>query len=333
MSISTPCGIFIRLRKKFSIFPDFFYLFLFFLFRGKREKRYKFMDPLVVIGGGISGTTCAKVLALDNPEQNVILVSSSAIVKMVSNHRTIGRTIDIFDVIEQNSSSLECKNLSVKHRSVTSLDSASRKLFLDNGECLQYSELCICTGARPKRIPADNDSVTEFVKTIRDTSTAEQFQKVLSQSKRILVVGNGGISTELIYKIDNCELLWIMKDDHFGAAFFDPVVSKFFDDFITKNSTKNDENVISKRQQFTIDNVENVHELGAALGPDWEKNFVMKGQMDRKNVKILKCCNIVKIHRELSSELNFRYEQMLNQRKGRKIEMFFKAFFYVLKKT
>jgi len=40
------------------------------------------------------------------------------------------------------------------------------------------------------------------------------FQKKLANAKQILLVGNGGIATELCYEIDNCNIIWAIKDKH-----------------------------------------------------------------------------------------------------------------------
>lgn len=260
------------------------------------------MDPIVIIGGGIAGATCAKVFSLDNPAFDVILISASPVVKMVANLRTIGRSIDIFDVIEQNSSALENINLKVLHNNVILLDSKKRTVTLDNGSVIKYSKLAICTGAKPKMIPMQNDiNVKRFIKCIRDTETAKDFQSILSTSKRIIIVGNGGIATELVYEVSGCEIVWAIKDNNFGATFFDSVVSKFFSDFLKEDPASKGAQ-ITKRHHFTVNQAESEqkNEFGVALGPDWHNGFSMIGK-SQKNVVIEKCCQISNIYRDVAS--------------------------------
>lgn len=68
---------------------------------------------------------------------------------------------------------------------------------LSNNERLFYDKLCICTGALPKSFNGGNPHVM----TIRDTDTVKALQKRIANSKKIIVVGNGGIALELVYVI------------------------------------------------------------------------------------------------------------------------------------
>lgn len=265
------------------------------------------MNPLVVIGGGIAGVTCAKVLALENSQLSVILVSASPVVKLVANLKTIGRSIDVFDVIEQNSNSLESSNLKVHVNQVIQLDSVKRYVKLDDGTTLNYSNLCICTGAKPKLIPFHNEHTSKYIKCIRDTETAKDFQSILSNSKRIVIVGNGGIATELVHEVNQCEIVWAIKDDNFGATFFDSAVSKFFTAFLTNSNTK--ESNISKRQNFNTDQAYRTNEFGAALGPDWHSGYLLKGN-NQKKVTIEKNCHVSYVYHSSESMLPEKRNQI-----------------------
>jgi len=72
-----------------------------------------------------------------------------------------------------------------------------------------YGKLCIATGGKPKLI-----SNNPHVIGIRDTETVMSFQKRLADARQIVLVGNGGIATELCYEIDKCKIVWAVKDDH-----------------------------------------------------------------------------------------------------------------------
>lgn len=108
--------------------------------------------------------------------------------------------------------------------------------------------MCICTGGRPKLIDESNPHVLG----IRDTETVFEFQSKLKGAKQIVLVGNGGIATELVYEIENCNIVWVVKDSHISHTFFDSHSSQFFE------KTLNDPNKIrhkseqNKRQKYTI---------------------------------------------------------------------------------
>ena len=57
-------------------------------------------------------------------------------------------------VTEKELSSLKDPNLEVLIGSAGSVDTQSKIIFLENGTCVSYDKLCICTGAVPKVRPA-----------------------------------------------------------------------------------------------------------------------------------------------------------------------------------
>ena len=73
--------------------------------------------------------------------------------------------------------------------------SLEKNLVLKSGCDIYYDKLCICTGAIPVKISKDS----QFVISLRDTDTVLDLKKRLSSSKKIVIVGNGGIALELVY--------------------------------------------------------------------------------------------------------------------------------------
>lgn len=58
---------------------------------------------------------------------------------------------------------------------------------------MPYKKLCICTGGRPN-IVAKHPCVIG----IRDTESVQQLKKKLTEARRVVVIGNGGIALELV---------------------------------------------------------------------------------------------------------------------------------------
>ncbi|VDI40709.1 Hypothetical predicted protein [Mytilus galloprovincialis] len=157
-------------------------------------KFYKF----IVVGGGIAGVSCAEKLSSLCPEDeiHVLLISSSTLVKTITNYRKITKTLESFDVEERPMLSVEtgCPNVKVVHKYVSLLEADKHILHTVDGTEYQYGKLCICSGGKPKLIAKDHP----YVLGIRDTQSVKEFQKQLSTARRIIVVGNGGIATELV---------------------------------------------------------------------------------------------------------------------------------------
>jgi len=268
--------------------------------------------PIVVIGGGIAGVSAIEILAQELPDRQLILISASSLIKVVSNIKTIGHTIDEFDVREESNNYLENKyeNVKVLNNKVIKINISQHQLTLDNKNNIKYEKLCICCGGKPKLIDQHDDQLKPFVLGIRDTETVHNFQNQLVSAKRIVIVGNGGIATELVHEIKNCNIIWSIKDDSFGATFFDAVAAKFFSNNLNddKNDNKSDgssdKNNISKRLKYTVsgqcNQYEDSKEFGTALGPDWALGRQMIGSAN-KSVQIECNCEINHIYRTIDS--------------------------------
>lgn len=108
--------------------------------------------------------------------------------------------------------------------------------------------MCICTGGKPKLIAENNP----YVLGIRDTETVFNFQSKLKNAKQVLIVGNGGIATELVYEIENCNIVWVIKDKHISHTFFDAHSAKFFEKALNEPKAANDSSLSSKRTKYSI---------------------------------------------------------------------------------
>jgi len=71
----------------------------------------------------------------------------------------------------------------------------------ESGVAYKYDFLCICSGGSPQLISFqqfDGYDFVDHILGIRDTASVAKITQFLSQTKRILLVGNGGIATEFV---------------------------------------------------------------------------------------------------------------------------------------
>ena len=68
----------------------------------------------------------------------------------------------------------------------------------------RYAKLCLCHGARPKLLP-EAEGVPQ-VMGIRDTESVRNFKAKLEGAARVVIVGNGGIATELVHELKGVEV-------------------------------------------------------------------------------------------------------------------------------
>ncbi|XP_056016616.1 pyridine nucleotide-disulfide oxidoreductase domain-containing protein 1-like [Ostrea edulis] len=257
-------------------------------------EEYFMMVKYVVVGGGIAGVTCVETLSSLCPEEEILLVTASPLIKAITNYKKITKTLEDFDVEERSIISLqsECVNVKVIQKSLHSLNAKSHVIKLSDGEEVHYQKLCLCTGGRPKLITDNNP----YVLGIRDTESVKEFQKRLSKARRIMVVGNGGIATELIYEVEGCEVVWAIKDRSISSTFVDPGAGEFFMSELNKKKETREE-APSKRLKYTVEDVETESSkstaMGGALGPDWSAELSMTGTQKISHcVTVEKCVEV-----------------------------------------
>ncbi|XP_078098619.1 pyridine nucleotide-disulfide oxidoreductase domain-containing protein 1 isoform X1 [Sander vitreus] len=280
----------------------------------KKEKTFRF----VIVGGGIAGVTCVEQLSSQIPSADVALITAGPHIKAVTNYKQVSKTLEEFDVEERPSSVLEEKfpNLTVIHSAVKSLHTQSHSVETADGRVFGYEKLCICSGGRPKLLTQDNP----YVLGIRDTDSAQEFQKRLSKAKRIVVVGNGGIALELVNEVEGCEVIWAVKDKAIGNTFFDAGAAQFLIPALEADKPESaapckrthyttEEPAPGASQTFTADRNSRRRgsgptEAGSALGPDWHEGIVLRGteQVSRR-VSLEYQCEVEKI---------FTSEELLN---------------------
>jgi len=262
-----------------------------------KENVEKIESTFVIIGGGIAGVSCAEGLSFLAPEESIILITASPLIKAVTNIIPLGKTLMHFDVEEKSATVLSEKHkmLQVIHDIAVKIDTTKKLIEISSGKVISFKMLCLCTGARPKLIAENND----FVIGIRDTESVLQFSHKLRDAKRVIIVGNGGIATEIVHEVKGVEMIWVIKDKHISATFVDPGAAEFFLDKISSKSDVSgnlNKNLPTKRMRYVVSDTTPVKN-GAALGPDWHNSFDMSGtqHFTPTNVQVEYECEISKL--------------------------------------
>ncbi|CAI7993479.1 Pyridine nucleotide-disulfide oxidoreductase domain-containing protein 1 [Geodia barretti] len=240
----------------------------------------------VVVGGGVAGVSCAEELARLSPESQVTVVSDSPLIKAATNVVQQSRVLETFDVEQKQGSYLEQRygNVTVLAAHVTSLIHKEKVVETSDGRRIPYDKVCICTGAKPKLIAEGHPRVIG----IRDTESVEDFQRKLEDARRIVVVGNGGIATELVYEVKGCQVVWVIRHTAICHTFVDEGAAVFFLPHLHDDSgCHGDTAELRKRTKYVCEGVGEGREergegekerIGSALGPDWHTGRQMKGR-------------------------------------------------------
>ena len=250
---------------------------------------------VVVIGGGIAGVSFLQTFASLCPDVRVTLISASAQLKAAHVSSTTGRLMQHLDVHEVSSSSLvdSIPNATFVMDRVLSLDATSHSLTTAGGRELAYSFACICTGARPTLIPGSESHVL----SIRDTDSVLRLQQRLADCRTVVVVGNGGIASEFVFKVTHCRVVWIIREKSISSTFLDPVSAQFMLDSLTSRQE-------ARRESQQEDQSSRPPQMGkqvgssrpaatglpgpaSALGPDWCLGREFSGRVQESSLLIL----------------------------------------------
>ncbi|XP_073824446.1 pyridine nucleotide-disulfide oxidoreductase domain 1 [Musca autumnalis] len=262
-------------------------------------ERYTF----VIVGGGIAGVTCAETTAICCPQESILLLTESNIIKTVANLEPVARYLHKFDVLERTLATTEgstrkrdflAPTIITQVDSLQHVDAKEKFIITTKSKKIYYKYLCICTGGRPRLIEKDNP----LIMGIRDTDSVLELQKRLANSKTVVLVGNGGIASELAYELKGIEVHWVVKDNHIASTFIDPGAAYFFQkvmDTIEDGTPNNTSGSIVKRLRYDeIVASESSGKKGAALGPDWHRQFDLKGTGSSTNKPIIHFKSLIK---------------------------------------
>uniref|UniRef100_A0AC34QXV0 FAD/NAD(P)-binding domain-containing protein n=1 Tax=Panagrolaimus sp. JU765 TaxID=591449 RepID=A0AC34QXV0_9BILA len=103
--------------------------------------------------------------------------------------------------------------------------------------------------------------------------TISDFQKRLSNARRIVLIGNGGIANELAYELKNVEIIWAIRHQTIAASYLDKQAATLFLPRLQQGRLSNTIKSDIKVDKYTIEN--NNQQMnpwthgGCALGPHW----------------------------------------------------------------
>ena len=281
----------------------------------------------VVVGGGIAGISCIEMLAqiaashTTDEERSVLLITASPIVKRIRNVIQISKLVSTFDVEEMSAGNYAaeqtCAGVEVLSDSVEEINVGDHEVKTKGGRVIKYGRLCLCHGARPRLLPEAEGN--PHVMGIRDTESVRNFKEKLAGATRVVIVGNGGIATELAHELKGVEVVWAIKDDSIAATFVDAGAGEFLFGELNKEMEEDEQRSerdggagLTKRMRYAVSAASrgtHVPFSGAALGPDWHSGINVEGnQESRRGVTVEYECHVKKLWRREDFELSERRE-------------------------
>ncbi|OZC10084.1 pyridine nucleotide-disulfide oxidoreductase [Onchocerca flexuosa] len=235
----------------------------------------------VIVGGGVAAVSCVEELRTIDDRARIIVVSSSQLVKTVVNQQKL---TELFDIAEQPVTNVFADlDVTFVRATVTHWNWKDKELLLDNDQRITYDKLCIATGGRPKTNFRHALSIS-----IRDTETVDRLRTQIKDAKRVLVIGNGGIATEIVHELKNVEIIWAIRHASISATFFDEGAAEFFKPMLIYGYKKRQlSSTKPKRYRFTVDNEKENGVMGCALGPEWASTANISGSLSDRRVYVI----------------------------------------------
>ena len=135
---------------------------------------------------------------------------------------------------------------------------------------------------------------------LRDTDSAVKLKNELSRSRRVCIVGNGGIASELVHEIENIQIIWVVRDKYISSHFVDAGAAEFLLNEI-KDGQRKEESKPAQTLRYTLSNPRQVGETsGCALGPNWHRGLQLRSEVENvgKMVNMEFQCEIEDIYTE-----------------------------------
>ncbi|KAF0298180.1 Pyridine nucleotide-disulfide oxidoreductase domain-containing protein 1 [Amphibalanus amphitrite] len=178
----------------------------------------------LIVGGGIAGVSCAQQLSFEEPSEDIVLVSAGSMVLQTTAVQVtrLAHELQVQEVSGHQLTDL-CPGLRLKQATATRLDAKDKVLHLSDGSSVRYGRLCICTGGRPRLPLPDHPAVIG----IRDGHSVDELVRRLGPARRVLIVGNGGIASELVFTLKDVDVTWVIRDGSISATFVDPGAAEF----------------------------------------------------------------------------------------------------------
>jgi nitrite reductase (NADH) large subunit len=158
-------------------------------------------EKLVVVGAGMAATRLIEELTNRAPGRYDILVIGDEprlAYNRVLLSSVLAGELSVGDIELKPSQWWRAAGVEVlSGRKVIKIDAAARRLLLDNGESVDYSNLVLATGSRAARLPIEGADLPG-VHVFRDVQDVEAMSR-LKEDTRALVIGGGLLGLEAAY--------------------------------------------------------------------------------------------------------------------------------------
>ena len=156
--------------------------------------------PVVLVGGGHAAAAFVNSARRAGYEGPLILISDEPVLpyhRPPLSKKYLAEGLPVEQILIRAAAWYEEQKVTLRLGTrVTDIDRAARRVALADGGHVDYSQLVLLTGARPRRLPADIGGDLQGVLVMRSLADADAMAPHLVAGQRLLVVGGGYIGLE-----------------------------------------------------------------------------------------------------------------------------------------
>jgi 3-phenylpropionate/trans-cinnamate dioxygenase ferredoxin reductase subunit len=156
--------------------------------------------PVVLVGGGHAAAAFANSVRRAGYEGHVVLVSEEPVPpyhRPPLSKKYLADGLPVEQILIRAAAWYDEQRIELRlGQRAEAIDRQARCLRLAGGEALNYSQLVLLTGARPRRLAADIGGDLQGVLVMRSLADADAMAPHLVAGRRLLVVGGGYIGLE-----------------------------------------------------------------------------------------------------------------------------------------
>lgn len=149
----------------------------------------------VILGNGPAGVVAAEQIRKQRPRDSIVMVGAEPeppYSRMAIPYLLIGKVGEKGTYLRKDPEHFSKQNIQEIHARATKLDTAGKKVMLDNGDVLEYDKLLIATGARPISPPISGVNLPG-VHPCWTLENARQIIELAKPGSRVLQMGAGFI--------------------------------------------------------------------------------------------------------------------------------------------
>ncbi len=155
----------------------------------------------VILGVGAAGITAAKTIRKAEKEAEITMISTDRQVHsrcMLHKYLSHERTAEKLSFVSEDF--FETNRIHwIKGKTVTGLDTAKKKVILEDGGEVPYDKLLIATGAESFIPPVGNLREAANVFGLRHLRDAEAIDKMAESAEQIVIIGSGLVGLDAAY--------------------------------------------------------------------------------------------------------------------------------------